>query len=314
MAFEELSPFPRDTPTPEISVLSATDDHPPDPTNWFRGMAGQSMDPERFEVLLVDGHGVVDYEAALNAVQREFARRPLIHYLRVDTPSRARALNEGLRRCRGRLVLFLGDDFLAPPDFVRRHLEFHAQHPEAEAVGIGTAPLVPEHRTPFTRWLEESGRLFGIPFRSDGSTEVPEQFFYVANASVKRCFLEEAGDFDERFIAPAWDDFEYGRRLARCGMRSYLVPGACVAHFHPITLAERELATRQAGQAARTYVGALADTSPIPPTANWPRWRHFLRLGKARLRLFALPGDPSQIEYWRARLDAAFAAGYQAQV
>jgi GT2 family glycosyltransferase len=272
------------------------------------------MDPDRFEVVLVDGYGVVDYERALAAVKHEFPDGPLIQYLRLDTPSRARALNAGLRRCRGRVVVFLGDDFFPPRDFVERHLEFHTHHPETEAVGIGTAPLVPEHRTPFTRWLEESGRLFGIPFRSDGSTEVPEQFFYVANASVKRCFLEQAGGFDERFVAPAWDDFEYGRRLARCGMRSYLVPGASAAHFHPITLAEREGAIHQAGQAARTYVRAVADTSPIPQTATWPRWRHLLRLGKARLRLLALPGDPSQIEYWRARLDAAFAAGYQAGV
>ena len=78
MGIDEQSPLGGHTPVPEISILSATDDHPPDPTDWFRSMAGQTIDPERFEVVLVDGHGVVDYEGALASVQRELPRRPVI--------------------------------------------------------------------------------------------------------------------------------------------------------------------------------------------------------------------------------------------
>jgi GT2 family glycosyltransferase len=77
-------------------------------------------------------------------------------------------------------------------------------------------------------WLEESGQLFGVPFRAD-MAEVPEDFFLAGNASVKRELLTRAGRFDERYSLHAGDDFEFGKRLRAAGMRAQFVPDARAA-------------------------------------------------------------------------------------
>jgi hypothetical protein len=220
------------------------------------------------------------------------------------------ALYEALARSRGSILIFLADDFIPGERFVEAHLDFHALNPEPEAVGIGLGILPPEHRTPFGVWLEESGSLFGVPFRSDVDT-VPEHFFYVGNSSLKRELLDRAGPLDERFRGHAWDDFELGQRLIREGMRSRLVAGTLAVHAHALDLPEREEMLRDAGAAARVFESLYPGASPAPKTALWPAWRHWVRVARARVELALAPRDATLVWWWRARLDAAYASGYR---
>jgi GT2 family glycosyltransferase len=207
-------------------------------------------------------------------------------------------------------VIFLGDDFIPGSGFVDAHLRFHDDHPEVEAVGVGLAFLTPEYRTPYGTWLEQSGQLVGIPLRRE-MKHVPDHFFYVGNASVKRELLRRAGPLDERFPAHAWDDFELGQRLRKAGMRSTLVPEAVVEHHHHLEQADREATMQEAGTAARIYQAIHPEDPVAPETANWPVWRHAIRLLRARIQASLLPGRATRQWCWRARLDAAFAKGYR---
>src|SRR5205814_10198674 len=108
-----------------------------------------------------------------------------ISYHQIAPHGRARALNHALSIAKSDLIIFLADDFVAETELIASHLKFHEENPEPEAVGIG-AGLVPQDlTTDFTRWLERTGRFFGLPFY-EGMTSIPEDFFYVGNASVDR--------------------------------------------------------------------------------------------------------------------------------
>lgn len=276
---------------------------------WFQALCDQTLPAESYEVIVVDAAHVVDHQTALTRFRAGAKVSADISYHRIERAGRARALNRALELATGDLTIFLGDDIMPPPGFAEAHLRFHAEHTEAEAVGVGSAIIPPAFRNPFSAWLEESGRLFGVPFRAD-MTEVPEEFFYVGNASVKRELLERAGRFDERFAHHAWDDFEFGLRLRAAGMRAGFVPDARADHVHDIDLRGRECAVRDAGAAARAYVTDHPESRVWFRTANLPSWLHRLRVTSARVRLAAARTDDALVRWWLARLDAALADGY----
>lgn len=295
---------------PRVSIVSAVDDHPPDLNLWFGAFDRQTLGAEDYEAIVVDATHQVDYQAALRRYRAETRGGANITCHRVARGGRARALNSALEHARSDLVIFLGDDNLPPPGFAEAHLRFHEEHPEVEAVGVSAAILVPAVRTPFSVWLEESGELYGAPFRAD-MTELPERFFYVANASVKRELLDRAGRFDERFAHHAWDDYELGERLLAAGMKTYFVTGARTAHIHGISLRDRERTLRQAGAAAKLYSLNHSGQGQWLRVVRKPSWRHWLRVIASRVRLAATGSDEALVRWWKARLDAALAAGYR---
>lgn len=294
----------------QASIVVAVDENLPDLQSWFRALCAQTVPAEYHEIIITDASHQTDYESALAQFRAENEVQVAIRCERVPRGGRARALNRALETATGNIIIFLGDDCLPAPDFVEAHLRFHEQHPEEEAVGAGSALFPPELETPFTVWLQESGRLFGVPLRSN-LTEVPEEFFYVANASVKRTLLDRAGRFDERFAADAWDDFEFGGRLRAAGMRAKLVPDASVQHVHSIDLHDREQTMRIAGAAAKVYATIYPGTHPWSKLVNSsPRW-HWLRIKAAHTRMMIKRNDGAVVNWWQSRLDAAFSAGYR---
>mgnify|MGYP003581383863 CR=1 FL=1 len=295
---------------PRVSIVSAVDDHPPDLQVWFEAISSQTLSSDQYEVIVVDATHELDHEAALKEFNAKSTLGRNISWHRIAPGGRACALNHALKLAKGELVIFLGDDNIPSPRFAAAHLDFHKAHPEPEAVGIGPAVLPPQFRNPFSIWLEESGQLFGIPIRAD-MTEVPKTFFYVSNASVKRELLDKAGRFDERFQNHAWDDHEFDQRLCAAGMEARFVPDARTIHFDRINLAYREHAMRRAGAAAKVYLIDHPARGSWFKTVTSPGWRHWLRVAAARLRLAFKASDDSLIGWWRARLDAAFAAGYR---
>jgi GT2 family glycosyltransferase len=305
-----MNPTPKRSKPERVSIVSAVDDHPPDLQLRFQALNSQTLPADLYEVIVVDATHQVDCQAALMRFRAGTEMRADISCHRVERGGRALALNRAVELATGNLVIFLGDDFVPPPEFAEAHLRLHRAHPEAEAVGIGSALLIPALRTPFSVWLEESGQLFGVPFRAD-MTSVPEDFFYVGNASVKRELLERAGRFDERFAHHAWDDLEFGLRLRAAGMKSQFVPDARADHVHRIDLNERERSVRYAGAAARVYITDHVENSAWFKTASLPSWLHWLRATAARMRLAVARNDDALIYWWKARLDAAFAAGYR---
>ena len=266
----------------------------------------QTLPGEEFEVILVDAVGHPTYGQLM---KRFCSSARHISYHQIPAHGRARALNHALSIAKSDLIIFLADDFVAGPKLIASHLKFHEENPEPEAVGIG-AGLVPQDlTTDFTIWLERTGRFFGLPFY-EGMTSIPEDFFYVGNASVTRKLLDRAGAFDEIFLFHAGDDFEFGRRLRAAGMKAQLVTAATASHRHHVVLEDRAEAFRQLGQSAR----AVAERSG---EATWlrslklsaPLWSP--RVAAARTAMLMNNSSASRQRWWRVTLEAAFASGYR---
>lgn len=162
-------------------------------------LLAQDYPAERYEIIVVDDGSTDDTES----VVRERAE---VRYLRQErTLGPGAARNRGIAEARGDIVIFTDSDALAPPCFVREHVETHRRHPRC--IVDGPAITVretsnPPVRSPLVRMLAFLD-LWG-------------QEFVNVNASCPKTELVNAGGFDERFFK--WQDLELGRRLRAMGL------------------------------------------------------------------------------------------------
>ena len=294
----------------QLSIVIAVDDSLIDSPAWFRALSNQTLPTDAYEVFIVDSSHTTTHQAEYEKYRESEHATDNISYHRIEKGGRPLSLNYGLDLASADVIVFLGDDCEAPPNFAEAHLRFHQTHPAVEAVAIGSA-LFPSHlRTPFSVWLEQSGRLWGVPMDKNMTT-IADHFFYAANSSAKRALLERAGRLEERFAHHAWDDFEFGERLRAAGMRSEFLPEASVLHMHWIDLPGREAMMRLAGAAARVYREVHPGSYPWSRSVDSAALMHSLRVGRAYLQWFLTRKKDAQEFWWMNRLDAAFAEGYR---
>jgi GT2 family glycosyltransferase len=271
-------------------------------------LAQQTFSPARFEVLVM--HPGTPIPAHLDAGE--------LHLRQIDSGvygGRAAAFNRGIREARADLVVLLAHDFVPCQGFLAAHLSAHESDPRPDFAAIGPAIFPPELRdSPFRRWLEDSGALFGVPFTS--SQPPPPDFFWCANTSLKRRHLLADDLFDERLSLTAWDDYELGLRLRARGTEIRWVPEAMAIHEHPVTVAERRDVMQDAGiSAARfdaKYPRAHAWHSGTDP--NTPSLRTEAMAQWARLRHALSHRESDAHTYFEKTLRAAFLRGYRQEL
>ena len=144
------------------------------------------------------------------------------------------ARNHGVSDTERPLLLFIGDDMIPRPDFVRMHLERHQREPADELAVLGRIRWHPDvPRNSLHRWLDWSGALFDYRvLERQGNEEAGWTRFYSSNVSLKRALFTAAGGYDEDFLFD-YEDLDFGYRLGRRGMRLVYEPRAAVEHLHP---------------------------------------------------------------------------------
>jgi GT2 family glycosyltransferase len=293
----------------ECSVIVALNPHHNDLSSVLDSYLEQTASSS-FEVIMVNG-GARDYAPrAYDEHRRRYPSTP-VRLLTVEGAGRAAANNAGARASQSDLLLFVGDDFVPTPTLVRAHLELHRNIRDGAAVGIGPSFFPDALRgDPFRCWLEDSGTLFGVPFRL-ASSHWPRTFFYAGNASIGRESFDELGGFDDA-LHDTGDDFEFGLRLNRLGVRSHFLPKAFAWHDHAVTLPERIEALQRSGERARRIVarhGAIAQWAKFlaQPLADFA-----IAAFEAEERHCAVSNPVTRIRRYEALLDLAFAEGFHA--
>jgi len=289
----------------DASVIVALNPHEGGLDRVLDAYRAQAAGALRFELIVVDNGSRHLPEAPSSPAAPDGLR---VHWIESDKPGRAAANNAGVRAAHSRTLIFAADDFIPGPSLVRAHVEFQ-RHLQSAAVGIGPAFFTPDCRAdPFRTWLEDTGRLFGVPFRTAGSNW-PRDFFYLGNASFSRAVYEEAGGFDEDYAYDLFDDLAFGLRIAARGVSTHLLPKALAWHDHAVTIEERALAMRRSGAAARHFDDAHPGRS-TPWSALATRSPADLadRMQRAR----AHEGSPTRrFDYFSASMDLAFVDGYR---
>ena len=144
----------------------------------------------------------------------------------------ALARNRGVETSTGKIILFLGDNTVPQPGWLRAHLETHRLENSGRPMAVlGYTAFPPEEDSPFLRWINEYGAQFGYALIED-PTDVPFNFFYTSNISLSRQVFEAMGGFREDFPAAAWEDIEFAYRAVESGMFIKYLPSARTIHHH----------------------------------------------------------------------------------
>lgn len=199
----------------------------------------QTVAASEFEVIVVDDGSPEPLSEVLAGIETPFELR----ILRQENAGPAAARNEGVRKARGDIVLFLNDDAVPAPDLIAAHRRARSTAPEHAAI-LGAFPYSPHaRRSRFVRVVESKDLVF--PF-NDLRSDRPNDwiFFWTCNISVARADVVAVGGFDERFRHAMSEDIELGWRLQRdLGAVVVHAPDAVCHHEHSLTV--EEFARRQ---------------------------------------------------------------------
>ncbi|MHB8669959.1 MAG: glycosyltransferase family 2 protein [Acidimicrobiales bacterium] len=204
-------------------------------------LARQTIDSNRYEVVVADD---ASEDATAEVARRWAVSGDLdLTYRRCEKGYAGAARNRGVEASTAARILFLGDDVLAAPDLLQRHLEGAERHgPSSVLVGRVELALDDAGRQrgallpPFMRYLESEGVHHAFPqLERMAPGPCPGWYFYACNASLPRAAFDAVGGFDES-IRRAWEDGELGFRLDRAGYALRFLPEATATHVHPMTI------------------------------------------------------------------------------
>ena len=233
-----------------LSVVTPTRDKRALLERTLAALRVQVLPPGTAWEIVVVNDGSSDDTGAWLAAQAGAAGPPL----RVVTPpanvGRARARNLGAAAARGRWLLFLDDDIVAPPGLLAAHLDLLQRHPGDGVIGFAvTAPELVD--APHLRYLDTRGvaRLPAGP--------APARYFVTQNASVPRQAFVDVGGFDEAFRAYGFEDMEVAFRLEdQAQVRFHCLPAPVPVHVHHHTLAQLLAKRRECGHGSLQRLAA----------------------------------------------------------
>lgn len=290
-----------------LSVLVPSHRRPRMLARCLDHLAAQEGAGEFEVVVVIDGED--DYaEAGLEGRALEFP----VPFTWRQRPHRGHsaAMNEALRLARGERALVIGDDILAAPDMVARHVERLRALDDPRVAVQGKVLWHPEVLPdPFLEWDARKGALFGFA-SLPGHAFVPARFLYTCNVSFDRAFVLEAGGFNEGI--PWWVDTEFAFRASRRGLRLYYDPDAWGWH-HDRWSVERE-GERQhlKGTLAARLVAEHPDFAGFVTMPRLDAWRVFRHRASRAVRPWAERLGPRVARdwCWTHELHYRFALGF----
>ena len=218
---------------PELSVVVATYNRADTLRETLAHLMAQSLDAQRFEVIVVDDGSTDDTRSVVEAAQQHF--RSDLRYLHHANRGPGYTQNQGLRAARAPIALLIADDIFLDAGALEAHLEGHRNHPEEGAAILGRVVQSPglTHTVFLSKW--DPWRLGDL---EDGKP-LPYLLFWACNISFKRGFMLRHGMFQDemgRAGAAAHEDVELGYRLHQHGLRIHYGRRAFGYHHHVETL------------------------------------------------------------------------------
>ncbi len=198
---------------PELSVVVPTYGRPERIQALLEHLDAQTLDPRRFEVVVVDDGTPVPI--AIDPAAHAYP----VRLLRQANAGPGAARNLAFEHCRAALVLILNDDAVPAPDLLAGHVAAHAHVGERVAI-LGTFHFTARSLSnPFVQVLQATNLLFDFPgLRNFGLHDW--KFFWTCNISLPLALLREVGGFDaELFKEAIVEDSELGYRLHQRGVQ-----------------------------------------------------------------------------------------------
>ncbi len=261
------SPATRPNAVPVIGIAIPTFNRSDVLLRCFEHLEAQTW--KDFEVAVVDD-GSTDETPRLLA---EYAARTTLRFrhVRQKNAGPAGARNHAVSLLTAPICLMIGDDIMADPTLVEKHLAFHRSHPHRSAFALGYTRWAKEGQsvTPFMRWLEESSNLQFAYADLLGGVQPTWEHFYTSNLSGKTELLQ-SNPFSESFTHYGMEDIELGYRLANSrNLEVHFLPDAVGEHIHPTDVVRSCRRMITAGYATHQFFRIWPERQPVEASTSW---------------------------------------------
>ena len=193
-----------------LSVVIATYNRPVLLSRLLGQLAGQTLAPEAFEVVVVD-------DGSREPVASLLATRTYPFALRVETQANAGAAaarHRGILAATGERLVLVDDDMQVRPDFLEAHLAAHPAGTRRAVLGGIQPPPEPGRMPVYERWHQRILEDFAARCRA--GTRPRGNEVYTGNLSLRRDDYLAAGGFDVSLGHS--EDAELGLRLEEAGV------------------------------------------------------------------------------------------------
>lgn len=167
-----------------------------------------------WEAVIVDDGSTDETE---NAVKKWLETSLInVRYFRQENAGPARARNLGAKEAKGKYLIFIDNDILVEPDFIKLHLESLQKNPNCWILGriINSEKL---KETPFGRYRDDLHESFD-EFQNTSDLSESEGMT-AANVSMLKSEFLELGGFDEGFSIASCEDLELAIRAKKRGIK-----------------------------------------------------------------------------------------------
>lgn len=220
-----------------ISLVIATYNRSRSLVRTLRSVAGQRLDRQLWECVVVDNRSTDDTAARFDDFVREHPGLPLRRICE-ERQGLSYARNAGITVSRGEIIAVVDDDERINPDFLAAYLELFDSRPDAASAG---GKVIAEYETERPRWMSHlTERPIANPM-DFGERIIPFPAGRIpagGNMAFRRSVLERHGLFNpelgrigDRLIGG--EESDLFARLARAGEPCYYLPGAVIRHIIP---------------------------------------------------------------------------------
>lgn len=180
--------------TPEISVIVCTYNRHELLGKCIEGIAAQSVDPARLEVIVVDNNSTDGTAATVAAFAGKSTN---VKYVFEEVQGLSRARNAGVAAASAPAVIFLDDDAVPYPDWAEKFIEAFERFPEAVIIGGESEPIFESERPV---WLDDDllqSYSCGLYYSDDYHFIKGKQWLVECNLGYRVAPLLAAGGFPE---------------------------------------------------------------------------------------------------------------------
>lgn len=245
--------------TTALSFIIATYNRADGIINTLLTIAGQTLDPALFEVVVADNNSTDGTAARI----RDFAAaHPAMNIVYCHEPNQGLswARNCAIKHSKGQVLVIVDDDENIDPGLAGAYLEFFRGYPTAAAAGGKVVPVYGVPRPEwFSPWVEEL--ISGAFDLGEGIKPFPpHRYPRGGNFAIRRTMINRYGDFNTELgrkgnAVMGGEEKELLGRLEKAGEEIFYLPAASIEHIIPDAKVTKEYfdkITRMVGVSEKT--------------------------------------------------------------
>ena len=178
-----------------LTVIICTDNRAKYIGPLLESIAANDLAKEEYEILLVDNNCTDNTREVCEAFTK---KHPEVNFRYTVEPEQglSAAKNRGIKEAKGDIIVYIDDDALVDPWYLRTYVEWFAEHPETQALGGPIEPLYettePKWMTPYTKALLTAWMNYGDHVREYPHGRYPGG----GNAAYRKLVFEQVGLFN----------------------------------------------------------------------------------------------------------------------